>query len=142
MRDLLFDLCRRYADAHVDRSGVAVTPVPGLTIIRALHPGDLQAAINRPLMAMLLQGRKRVATGTESFEYGPGEAMVIAADVPTLSQITQASLRHPYYSLVLELDIAILRELQDAVQAEQRDAPCKQSRGTRLALGLSQLMLT
>lgn len=63
MRDLLFDLCRRYADAHVDRSGVAVTPVPGLTIIRALHPGDLQAAINRPLMAMLLQGRKRVATG-------------------------------------------------------------------------------
>lgn len=124
MREILFDLCRRYADAHVDRSGVAVTPVPGLTIIRALHPGELQAAINRPLIAMLLQGRKHVATGAESFEYGPGEAMVIAADVPTLSQITQASLRHPYYSLVLELDTAILRELQDAAPVEQRDAPC------------------
>ncbi|MCV4676945.1 hypothetical protein OFC08_29030, partial [Escherichia coli] len=28
MRDALFDLCRRFADAHVDSSGVAVTPVP------------------------------------------------------------------------------------------------------------------
>ncbi|MEX7589604.1 hypothetical protein AB6V56_25855, partial [Klebsiella pneumoniae] len=25
MRDALFDLCRRFADAHVDSSGVAVT---------------------------------------------------------------------------------------------------------------------
>ncbi|MDU4843618.1 MAG: AraC family transcriptional regulator [Leclercia adecarboxylata] len=124
MHTALFELCRRYADTHADRSGVAVTPVPGLTIIRALHPGDLQAAINRPLIAMLLQGRKCVTTGAERFDYGPGEAMVIAADVPTTSQITQASLRHPYYSLVLELDIAILRELQDATPAEQGGGPC------------------
>ena len=89
MRDELFALCRRYADAHVDSSGVAVTPVPGITLVRALHPGDLQAAIARPLVAMLLQGRKSVTTGLASFDYGPGEAMVIAADVPTTSQITR-----------------------------------------------------
>ena len=102
MRDALFDLCRRFADAHVDSSGVAVTPVPGITLVRALHPGDLQAAIARPLVAMLLQGRKSVTTGLASFDYGPGEAMVIAADVPTTSQITEASQRFPYYALVLE----------------------------------------
>ena len=123
MQTALFEHCRRYADTHADRSGVAVTPVPGLTLIRALHPGELQAAINRPLIAMLLQGRKCVTTGTARFEYGPGEAMVIAADVPTTSQIVQASLRHPYYSLVLELDIAILRELQDVAPAGQEDGP-------------------
>ena len=27
-------------------------------LVRALHPGDLQAAIAGPLVAMLLQGRK------------------------------------------------------------------------------------
>ncbi|MCS5961025.1 AraC family transcriptional regulator [Klebsiella pneumoniae subsp. pneumoniae] len=53
---------------------------------------------------MLLQGRKSVTTGLASFDYGPGEAMVIAADVPTTSQITEASQRFPYYALVLELD--------------------------------------
>ena len=105
MRDALFDLCRRFADAHVDSSGVAVTPVPGITLVRALHPGDLQAAIARPLVAMLLQGRKSVTTGLASFDYGPGEAMVIAADVPTTSQITEASQRFPYYALVLELEV-------------------------------------
>ena len=123
MRDELFALCRRYADAHVDSSGVAVTPVSGLTLVRALHPGDLQAAIARPLVAMLLQGRKSVTTGLASFDYGPGEAMVIAADVPTTSQITEASQRFPYYALVLELDLAILRELQEAGPSGPDEAP-------------------
>ena len=112
MRDALFDLCRRFADAHVDSSGVAVTPVPGITLVRALHP-----------VAMLLQGRKSVTTGLASFDYGPGEAMVIAADVPTTSQITEASQRFPYYALVLELDLAILRELQEAGPSGPDEAP-------------------
>ncbi|HFZ8993345.1 TPA: AraC family transcriptional regulator N-terminal domain-containing protein [Citrobacter freundii] len=124
MRDALFTLCRQYADAHADRSGVAVTPVAGMTIVRALHPGELQAAVARPLIAMLLQGRKCVTTGNGTFEYGPGEAMVIAADVPTISQITQASLRHPYYSLVLEFDPAMLRELQNMAPARQDAGAC------------------
>nr|VXZ85425.1 Uncharacterised protein [Klebsiella pneumoniae] len=36
-----------------------------------------------------------MTTGPASFDYGPGEAMVIAADVPTTSQITEASQRFP-----------------------------------------------
>ena len=107
----LLSLCRRYADVHADQSGAAMTPVPGLTIIRALHGGELQVAVNRPLIAMLLQGRKRVSSGAESHEYGPGEALLISADAPTVSQITQASPAAPYYALVLELDPAILRDL-------------------------------
>lgn len=121
MRDSLFDLCRRYADMHADQKGVTATPVPGLTIVRSLHPGELQAAVSKPLIALLLQGRKRVTTSLDSFEYGPGEAMVIAADVPTVSQITQASISAPYYSLVLEFDISLLRELQFAESEVQGD---------------------
>lgn len=107
----LLTLCRRYADIHADRRGAAITPVPGLTIVRALHPGELQVAVNKPLVAMLLQGRKRVTTARGSFEYAAGEAMVISADVPTTSQITEASLGAPYYAVVLEFDPAILRSL-------------------------------
>ncbi|PLL85495.1 AraC family transcriptional regulator, partial [Klebsiella pneumoniae] len=68
-------------------------------------------------------GRKSVTTGLASFDYGPGEAMVIAADVPTTSQITEASQRFPYYALVLELDLAILRELQEAGPSGPDEAP-------------------
>ncbi len=110
----LLTLCRRYADTHYDPSGVAITPVPGLAIIRALHPGELQVAVNKPMIALLLQGRKQVSTAVGSHEYGPGEALVISSDLPTVSQIIQASPATPYYALVLELDPAILRDIMAA----------------------------
>ncbi len=55
MRDALFDLCRRFADAHVDSSG---WQLPGSRYYSGAGPasGDLQAAIARPLVAMLLRG--------------------------------------------------------------------------------------
>lgn len=117
MTTSLLTLCRHYADAHADQSGIAITPVPGLAIIRALHAGELQVAVNKPLIAVLLQGRKRVSSGTESHEYGPGEALVISADIPTVSQITQASPAAPYYAVVLEFDPAILRDLMTGMSA-------------------------
>ncbi|PZX47038.1 AraC family transcriptional regulator [Cereibacter changlensis] len=113
----LLDRCRRYADAHLGPLGHAATPVPGLAMVRLLQPGELQVAVQKPLIAMLLQGRKRVSTHGGSFEYSPGEAMVIAADTPTVSQVTRASLAAPYYALVLELDPAILRDLSAAAPA-------------------------
>ncbi|MGO3126229.1 MAG: AraC family transcriptional regulator N-terminal domain-containing protein, partial [Advenella sp.] len=73
MQDHLLELCRHYADAHADQCGIAATPVRGLTIVRALYPGELQAAVSKPLVAMLLQGRKRVTTSIASYDYGPGE---------------------------------------------------------------------
>lgn len=123
MNASLLALCRRYADMNADRSGAATTLVPGLTIIRALHAGDLQVAVNKPLIAVLLQGRKRVSYGAASHEYGPGEALVISADVPTVSQITQASPAAPYYALVLEFDPAILRDLVAGMPPTRRQAP-------------------
>lgn len=122
MNNELLNLCRQYADTHAAHNGVAATPVPGLTIVRALYPGELQVAVSKPLVAMLLQGRKRVTTGPDSFEYGPGEAMVISADIPTVSQITQASAGAPYYSLVLELDMEVLRDLQAAMPVKRSQA--------------------
>ncbi|MBL8644084.1 MAG: AraC family transcriptional regulator [Rhodospirillaceae bacterium] len=126
MTQPLLDLVRRHADAHADRLGVAQTPIPGLMAIRAVRPSELQVAVNKPLVAMLLQGRKRVTTGSASFEYGPGESLLVSADVPTVSQILQASPAAPYYSLVLELDPAVLRDLKvDAARPSPDDAPVR-----------------
>ncbi len=72
---------------------------------------------------MLLQGRKSVTTGTASFDYGPGEAMVIAADVPTTSQITEASQRFPITRWCWSWTPAILRELQEAGPSGPDEAP-------------------
>ncbi|WOI58299.1 AraC family transcriptional regulator [Palleronia sp. LCG004] len=111
--------CRRFADANAGPDGLAQTPVRGLSVVRILQPGDLMVAVQKPVIAMLLQGRKRVTTLGASFEYAPGEAMVVAADIPTVSRVTRASIAAPYYALVLELDPAILSALIPAVPVRQ-----------------------
>lgn len=121
MNDKLLQTAIRYADAHADQSGIASTPISGLSIIRATHPGELQYAISQPLVALVVQGRKRVRMGEHVFDFGAGDSLIISADVPTVSQVTEASVGAPYCSFVMELDQAILTEL--AVEIQSAPAP-------------------
>ena len=121
----LFECARRYADAHADRGGVATTPVEGLVILRETTPTMLQYAVSKPLVALLLQGNKRVTMGSRTFDFGAGDSLLITTDVPTVSQITTASRALPYYSLVLELDPIIIAGLVTQIgpvpfEADQR----------------------
>lgn len=111
MTHMLLDCVRRYADANSDSLGIARTPVPGLSTVRAVQPSELQFAINRPLVAIVVQGGKRVTMGSDTFDFGAGDSLLIAADVPTVSQITRANLGLPYYSFVFELDPAVIEPL-------------------------------
>ncbi|MEF2071115.1 AraC family transcriptional regulator [Consotaella aegiceratis] len=111
MTDTLVDAARRYAENHSDASGIARTPIPGLTIVRAVAPSGLDYAISRPLVALVLQGGKEVALGAGRYALKAGQSLLISADVPTASQITRASVVAPYLSLVLDLDPAVISEL-------------------------------
>jgi len=111
MAESLLAAVRRFADSHADSLGIAATQVPGVTVLRVDHPGELQYAIARPLVALVVQGGKRVMMGQRSFDFGAGDSMVIAADVPTVSQVTRADALMPYYSLVLELVPAVIGAL-------------------------------
>jgi AraC-like DNA-binding protein len=56
--------------------------------------------------------------------------MVIAADLPTLSQVTRADLRAPYYSLVLDLDPSVIEALagEMALARAERGPPVRVDR--------------
>jgi AraC-like DNA-binding protein len=110
MLDLLLDAARRHAAVHC-RDGVAMTLIPGLTILRETMPTALQYAISKPIVALVLQGSKRVMLGQNAYDFGAGESLLITADVPTVSQITGATPSAPYFSLVLDLDPAVIAEL-------------------------------
>ncbi|MDC7784552.1 AraC family transcriptional regulator [Rhodoplanes sp. TEM] len=107
----LLDAVRRHGETHADAAGIARTPVPGLTTIRATAPSDLVYAVSRPLVCLVVQGSKHVTLGTRGFSFSAGDSLLITADVPTVSQITRASVAAPYLSLVLELDPAVIAEL-------------------------------
>ena len=111
MLNPLLNAVSRYLDQHADQTGIAHTPVAGLTTIRSLAPTGLQHAISRPLVCLVLQGTKEVTIGTETLEFNAGDSLLITADVPTVSQVTRASRTAPYLSLVMDLDLAIVSEL-------------------------------
>lgn len=108
----------RHAETHHNANGIAATPIPGLSTVRATAPSGLHHDISRPLVCLVLQGSKHVTMGTRDFVFGAGDSLLITADVPTVSQITKASVAAPYLSLVLELDPAVIADLSAQMPAE------------------------
>jgi len=107
----LLNAVSRYAAISADAAGIARTPIPGLSAVRATAPSELVYAISRPLVCLIVQGNKQVTMGARGFAFSAGDSLIITADVPTVSQITRASRAAPYLSLVLELDSALIAEL-------------------------------
>jgi AraC-like DNA-binding protein len=117
MTDTLLKAVRRYAETYADPAGVARTPIPGLTTIRATAPSGLDYAISRPLVCLVLQGTKLVTMGNRAFTFRAGDSLLITADVPTVSRVTRASTAVPYFSLVLDLDPAVIADLAVEMKA-------------------------
>ena len=117
MADDLLNAVRGYAEAHTGTTGLVQTPIPGLSTVSATVPSGLVHDISRPLICLVLQGRKHVTMGTKAFSFGGGDSLLIMADVPTVSQITRASVAAPYLSLVLELDPAVITDLSAQMKA-------------------------
>lgn len=117
MTDTLLDTVRRYSLAHADHTGLASTPIAGLTVIRTTAPSELEHQIVSPLACLVLQGTKQVMMGNQSFTFEAGDSLLITADVPTVSQITKASVVEPYFSMVITLDPAIIAELTQEMHA-------------------------
>ena len=115
MNTTLLEVASRYADTHADADRVARTPIPGLVILRETAATSLQYAISTPLVALVLQGSKRVSMGTRTFDFGAAESLLITADVPTVSQITSASIDKLYYAVVLELDPRLIGTLVEDI---------------------------
>ncbi|WP_312514438.1 AraC family transcriptional regulator [Massilia sp.] len=111
METTLLGAVLRHANAHADGDGIAPTAIRGLTAIRSTVRTTLAYQVQRPLACLVLQGSKHVPMGGQSFIFRAGDSLLIMADVPTASQIVEASSAVPYCSLVLDLDPAIIAAL-------------------------------
>lgn len=114
----LLEVVRRYLAHHADATGLAQTPIPGLTTIRSTTPSSLEYSISRPLACLVLQGKKQVTMGTQTLTFEAGDSLLITADVPIVSQVLQASVETPYMSLVMDLDPAVITELTLEMHAD------------------------
>ena len=56
-----------------------------------------------------------VTAGNRTLHFASGDTLIVAAETPTVSQITQASPKQPYLALVVELDPATIGDLMKQV---------------------------
>ena len=87
------------------------TPIKELMIYRRDSATTPMPCIYGLGLGITVQGGKRVTLGNEIFNYGPGESLVTAADLPVVSNVTKASSAEPYLGIYLQLDARIIAQM-------------------------------
>ncbi len=103
-------LARQIAN-NLPGDGELRSPVPGLMLVRRNHPCDAVSALYEPSLALPAQGRKRVTLGAESMQYDADHFLLTAVDLPTMSQVTEATPTRPFLSIMLKLDLSVAQEI-------------------------------
>ncbi|MFP1632679.1 AraC family transcriptional regulator N-terminal domain-containing protein [Zhengella sp. ZM62] len=99
--------------ALLDREGPtqgALAHAPtGLHFLRYTAPTGQDATVYRPLLCLVLQGAKEIATSTRTLRVADGQSLVVSHALPVLSRVTGAAPDRPYVALVFPIDLDLLR---------------------------------
>ena len=106
-----------YADANGGGEGVFETPVPGFTFMRTSRATLPRHMVYRPSLCIVAQGEKQVLFGDETLTYGEMQALVFSVEIPALGWVSKASVEKPLLGLILELDLGIMREVMEELEA-------------------------
>ena len=107
-----------YIDARGGGQGLFPTPIDGVSILRSFQARMPMRQMYKPSICIVLQGAKEINFGGEVLRYGAMECLAIGMDLPAAGRVVEASTAEPYTGITIELDVAMLREV-----IEQIDAP-------------------
>lgn len=102
------DKIRAMAVRHAGRQS---PQLPRLIAYTLDHTTEVDPMIYDPAVSLVIQGTQRMFIGDKMFEYGPGQSMIVAAEIAALGQICEASEDQPFVAVGLFLDPALLSDL-------------------------------
>lgn len=107
---------------HLGEASQAETAIAGLTIHGKTGPAEPTSFLYDPSFALIARGSKRVELGRESYVYDESHFLLTAVGLPTIVQVLDASESAPYYSIKLNIDLELARELIAEVAQNREDA--------------------
>src|SRR4051794_11403419 len=117
-------LCAELAGLLDRRTGGAdgahETAIPELTCWRFSHPTAPTPVLQQPAVYVVVQGRKQVTVGSETYVYDPSQYLAVSLEVPAVGNVVEASPDAPYLCLTLRVDA---RELAALLVETGRPAP-------------------
>jgi AraC-like DNA-binding protein len=87
------------------------TKVPGLALFRRVAPTEPVTGMYEPSICLVAQGAKRVQLGEDTYVYDAQHYLITAVHLPTVVQVTEASMERPYLGLRLRFDMRELAQL-------------------------------
>ncbi|APR80910.1 Transcriptional regulator, AraC family protein [Minicystis rosea] len=91
-------------DKHARSDGENTTAIDDLFLSRTSSPTQPIHVVQWPCFALVAQGAKSVAVGAEVVEYGVGDFLVVALDLPVVSRVVQATPARPNLGIGLAID--------------------------------------
>lgn len=88
-----------------------VTAIPGLTLHQRTGPTVPCAVAYVPGLIVMAQGRKRVELGPNKFIYDESRYLLTSLDLPSVSQVVEASKERPALAFALKLELPVVREI-------------------------------
>jgi AraC-like DNA-binding protein len=85
--------------------------------IKEVDVSELNETIYEPALCVVLQGAKQTNLDNRILRLSSGDSIIISHHVPVYAKITQASIEVPYLSLIIKIDLKIIRSL--AFEIEQ-----------------------
>lgn len=107
------------------------TLVPGLTLIQRRQPVPPTSYLYSPSLAVIVQGSKNIVLGNSSYHYDESQFLLTAVNLPTITEVAEASPERPYVSIMLKLDLAVAKQI--ITDADLEEAPA--APGSAMAVG-------
>jgi AraC-like DNA-binding protein len=96
------------------------TAIPALTFWRFSQPTDLTPGMQQPAVYVVVQGRKHVEFGGETYVYDPSQYLAVSLELPVMSRVVEATPDAPYLCMTLRVDA---RELAALIVETGRPTP-------------------
>jgi hypothetical protein len=113
MSNALLEAVKRYTDEHGGQQNPFVTAIEGMAILRADHEKAPSHLIMRPALCVVVQGAKWTTFGDRRYDYRAGQALVVSVEMPALSRVAKASPSEPFLGVVIEFDLAVMRDVME-----------------------------
>ena len=111
--------------------GMHGTAIPELKLYRFSHPTEPAHVLQEPAVYVVVQGRKQVTLGDETYVYDRSRYLAVSVDLPVVGNVFEASPDKPYLCMTLTVDP---RELAALIVETGRQVPRDDHDGRALYL--------
>jgi len=122
--------------AHIE--GNTDTEVRGLRLYRRSVPSPCISAAYEPSLVVFLQGQKRINLGKTIHICDGTNFLLTSVDLPVVSQVIAATPQQPILSLILKLEMPLVRDILSQHELHLSEQPAE-ARG--MAVGITSFEL-